>query len=126
MGTVSPITDPAGFAKDWIASFNSHEIDWIVSHYAEDVMLTSVLVQRVMGEPSGQIRGKASLRTYFTSGLTLRPDLQFTLLDVFHGLGSMILRYRTRDGRYVAELMKFNAEGLIYEVNANYAPVEER
>ena len=41
--------DPAqarAIAQEWVAAFNSHDVDAIVSHYAESVELTSRLVTR--------------------------------------------------------------------------------
>ena len=42
------------FAQEWIAAWNSHDLDRILSHYAEDVEVTSPLVEMIMGP--GRVR----------------------------------------------------------------------
>lgn len=42
-------------ANEWVAAFNSHDVDAIVSHYAESVELTSRLVTRTLGDPAGTV-----------------------------------------------------------------------
>ena len=48
----------AQIAKDWMDAWNRHDLDSILSHYAEDVEFTSPFVVRLMGEASGTIKRK--------------------------------------------------------------------
>jgi hypothetical protein len=43
-------------AHKWIAPFNDHDLETILSHYAESVALTSLLVTKVLGDPAGTVR----------------------------------------------------------------------
>jgi len=36
-------------AQGWIAAWNSHDIDRILSHYSDSIALTSPLASRVLG-----------------------------------------------------------------------------
>ena len=70
------------FADDWIADWNSHSLDAILSHYSPDVVLTSPVAARILNDPSGTVRGKAALKNYFKLGLEAYPNLHFDLQDV--------------------------------------------
>ena len=49
--------DPQAFAHDWIAAWNSHDLDRIPSHYAENVILTSPAAAKLLNDPSGIVTG---------------------------------------------------------------------
>ncbi|HRE20539.1 MAG TPA: nuclear transport factor 2 family protein [Rhabdaerophilum sp.] len=109
------------FAGEWIASFNTHDLERILEHYDEAIVLTSPLVPRVMGEGVARIEGKDMLRAYFSRGLTLRPDLHFTMRKVYGGTGALVIAYHTQDGREAAEQMDLDPQGRIVAVRAHYA-----
>ena len=56
-------------ANDWIAAWNSHDLDAIMSHYEDTVELTSPVAAQLLGVPDGKVIGKANLRAYFQRGL---------------------------------------------------------
>ena len=60
--------DVKEFAVDWIAAWNAHDLDLILSHYAENVVLTSPVAARVLGDPAGVVTGIGALRNYFAKG----------------------------------------------------------
>ncbi len=113
--------DAKVFASDWIAAWNSHDLDRILSHYAENVVLTSPVAARVLGDPAGQVTGIEALRNYFAKGLALFPNLKFTLIEVMQGLSSVVLYYENQSGTHSGEFMEFNAEGKVTRVVANYS-----
>ena len=79
------------FANHWIQAWNSHDLDTILSHYAQEVVLTSPVAARLLQNPSGTVEGKEALRSYFERGLKAYPQLAFKLLDVMCGLSSVVL-----------------------------------
>jgi len=107
-------------AADWVHAWNSHDIDAILAHYAQDVVLVSPVAARLLQEPAGTVRGKAALRAYFTLGLEAYPDLRFELVDVMWGLASVVLCYRNQKGTKTAEFMELDAHGKVVRVVANY------
>lgn len=109
------------FANKWIAAWNSHDLDAILSHYGENVVLTSPVAAKLLNDPSGIVRGKASLRKYFQRGLQAYPDLRFELQDVMFGLSSVVLCYKNQKGTKTAEFMEFGEDGKIFRVIANYS-----
>jgi hypothetical protein len=88
MGCVTTETEATGFARQWVAAWNSHDLDAIMSHYDEAVVLTSPAAAKILDDPSGTIEGNAAVRRYFERGLELYPDLHFQLLDVMWGLAT--------------------------------------
>ena len=109
------------FANEWIAAWNSHDLDAILSHYDENVALTSPVAARLLNDPSGTVRGKAALRAYFRRGLEAYPDLRFQLLDVMSGLSSVVLCYKNQKGTKTAEFMEFGERRKVVRVVANYS-----
>jgi ketosteroid isomerase-like protein len=108
-------------AREWIEAWNSHDLERILGHYAEDVVLTSPVAAERLGDPSGTVRGKAALRAYFALGLRVFPGLRFELRDVMWGLGSVLLTYRNQRGSMTGEYMERAPEtGLVTRVVANY------
>ena len=107
-------------ALEWIDAWNSHDIDSIMSHYSEDVELTSPNVVKLLGDESGVVTGKHALRAYFEKGLAAFPDLRFELLGVFTGVNSIVLYYTRANGHPGAELMILNSEDKVEKVIANY------
>jgi len=109
------------FANEWIAAWNSHDLDAILSHYDENVVLTSPVAARLLNDPSGTVRGKAALRAYFRRGLEAYPDLRFELLDVMSGLSSVVLCHKNQKGTKTAEFMEFGDRRKVVRVVANYS-----
>ena len=109
------------FARQWVAAWNSHDLDAIMSHYDADVVLTSPVAAKILDDPSGTVEGNAALRNYFERGLELYPNLHFELLDVMWGLFSIVVCYKNQKGTRTAEFMEFGKNGKIIRVVANYS-----
>lgn len=58
------------FAADWIDSWNKHDLGRILSHYADDFEMSSPVIVKVVGEPSGTLKGKEAVGAYWASGLS--------------------------------------------------------
>ncbi|HEV7992875.1 MAG TPA: nuclear transport factor 2 family protein [Gemmatimonadaceae bacterium] len=114
-------TDAARFAEAWIHAWNSHDLDEIMSHYAEHVTLTSPTAAVLLGDPSGEVRGTPALRAYFQKGLEVYPNLRFDLLDVMFGVRSVVVCYLNQKGTKSAELMELDASRQVTRVIANYS-----
>jgi hypothetical protein len=108
-------------AAHWIESWNSHDLDRIMDHYDDDIILTSPVAARLLNDPEGAVRGKQALRSYFSKGLAFYPDLKFHLLDTLWGLHTLVLYYRNQNGARTAEFMEIEENGKVSRVIANYA-----
>ena len=71
------------FAHDWLDSWNSHDLDRVVSHYDNNVEYYSVFVNKLTNNETGMLSGKEYLREYFRKGLEAYPDLHFQLHNFF-------------------------------------------
>lgn len=114
-------TDARQFADDWIRSWNSHNLDAILSHYAPDVVLISPTAARLLQDPSGAVTGIDALRRYFSRGLEAYPNLTFELLDVLWGVSSILLYYKNQNGTKTGEFMELDTGGKVVRVVANYS-----
>jgi predicted ester cyclase len=107
-------------AKDWVAAWNAHDLDMIMTHYEDVVELTSPVAARLLGTADGRVVGKTNLGAYFQRGLEAYPELQFRLEDVLWGLNSVVLYYTNQKGTRSAEFMEMSAAGKVQRVVANY------
>jgi ketosteroid isomerase-like protein len=123
--TVTPVTPEIAkrVADAWIRSWNDHNLEEILSHYADDVVFTSPVVARRMHLADGTVRGKAQLREYIAKGLSAQPKLRFDLSDVLVGVDSVALYYRNHRGQRVAEIMHLNGRGQVYRAVVHYVEV---
>jgi predicted ester cyclase len=107
-------------ANHWVAAWNAHDLDLIMTHYDDAVELTSPVAARLLEKPDGKVIGKANLRAYFQRGLEAFPELHFHLEDVLWGLNSVVLYYTNQKGTRTAEFMELSATGKVVRVVANY------
>jgi hypothetical protein len=77
------------FAHEWIAAWNSHDLDRVLAHYSDDFQMTSPLIAQWLGIADGKLQGKEAIRRYWAQGLAKMPQLQFKLLDVVVGVNSL-------------------------------------
>lgn len=108
-------------ANDWVAAWNAHDLDLIMSHYADAVELTSPVAAQLLGTPGGKVVGKANLRAYFQRGLEAYPELRFHLEDVLCGVNSVVLYYTNQKGTRTGEFMELSAIGKVVRVVAHYS-----
>ena len=109
------------FAIEWIAAWNSHDLDRILSHYTDDVEVTSPLVETLLGPGRVTVRGKEMLRIYWGSALVKYPDLHFKLYRAYAGARSVVLHYQSVQALVAAECMELDSAGLVRRVLAHYA-----
>jgi predicted ester cyclase len=108
-------------AEHWIAAWNAHDLDLIMTHYEDAIELTSPVVAQLLGTTTGKLIGKTNLKAYFQRGLEAYPELHFRLEDVFLGVSSVVLLYTNQKGTRTAELMELSPIGRkVARVVANY------
>jgi ketosteroid isomerase-like protein len=110
----------AELAREWIAAWNSHDLERVLSHYDDDFVMSSPLIVSRGFDPSGTLRGKAAVRPYWAAGLAATPDLRFTLDAVFAGPDSIALLYRNQAGRRVVEVLVLDAARRVVRGMAHY------
>ena len=107
------------FAADWIDAWNTHDLDRVLSHYTDDFEMSSPVIIKVAGEPSGTLQGKEAVGSYWAKALQLIPDLHFELITTLVGVNSITLYYKGARG-LSAEVFHFNQNGKVTRAYAHY------
>jgi len=115
--------DLDAFAAEWVAAWNAHDLDRILSHYAEDIVFRSPVVRQRFGKASGEVSGKAELRAYWSGAFAPgAPMLRFELIGVLAGVDDGAIRYFSRSRNCeVVETFMFDDAGLVKRAAAFYA-----
>jgi hypothetical protein len=111
--------DAQAFAESWVEAWNAHDLEGVLDHFADDVVFTSPVAERLIEGSGGVIRGKAALRDYWREGLRRIPDLRFELLGVYLGRNTIVLNYRNQSGGLVNEVLTFDG-GLVTSGHGTY------
>jgi hypothetical protein len=102
--------DVMKFSEEWIASWNSHNIEKIMAHYSDHVEFTCPYIEKYMGIEGGTITNKSELKKYFMKGLDAFPDLKFEL-QMFRGNREDItLYYKSVNDMLAIEHMALNKQ----------------
>jgi hypothetical protein len=108
------------FADRWVQDWNSHDVERILEHFADDVLFTSPVAQTLLGG-DGVVRGKAALRDYWAYALSKVTDLHFEVLGVYAGVHTLVINYRNQLGRLVCEVLTLDGPtGLVTEGHGTY------
>ncbi len=79
--TVMTAAEAEAFVAEWMAAWNSHDVERILEHYADDVEYFSPFIA-ALAEPGGpgadgRLVGKDSVRAYFAAALEKYSELHF-------------------------------------------------
>ena len=109
----------AALGRTWVDAWNTHDLERVLSLYAEDTEMTSDLIPAMGFDPSGTVRGKADLRAYWSKALALIPELHFTLIDTYVSPNSVVVFYQNECGKKICEYLRLDATGKIRQGSAN-------
>ena len=110
------------FAQEWIAAWNSHDLDRILAHYEDDFEMSSPVIRMIAGEASGKLRGKTAVGAYWAKALQAVPELRFELLTTLAGVDSVTVYYKGHRG-LSAEVLQFGPGGKVRAAFARYAEI---
>src|SRR5437763_1765441 len=108
--------------RDWIAAWNSHDLECVLALYAEDSEMTSDRILALGFDASGTLRGKDRLRAYWGTVFQRLPNLHFELIDTYVSPDSIVVFYQNDRGAKICEYLQLNAEGKIRQGSANHLP----
>jgi ketosteroid isomerase-like protein len=108
------------FAREWVEAWNSHDLDRILSHYADDFQMTSPFIVTLMDEATGTIKGKENVRAYWAKALERLPDLHFDLIEVLASVDSITVYYHAVLGKRAVEVLFFDENGKVRRGIAHY------
>ena len=107
------------FAREWVDSWNSHDLGRVLSHYSDDFEMSSPLITQIAGESSGRLKGKAAVGAYWKKALQLVPNLRFELLEILTGVNSLTVYYKSARG-LSAEVFHFGPDRKVVRAYAHY------
>ncbi|MDB4932811.1 MAG: nuclear transport factor 2 family protein [Myxococcaceae bacterium] len=114
------------FAQEWCEGWNAHDLPRILAHYADDFEMSSPLIVERGLDPSGVLRGKPAVAAYWGRGLaTAQPPLRFELIDVYAGVDSIVIHYRSVGRKLVMEILTFDARRRVIRGSACWGPVDD-
>lgn len=102
------------FSKEWESAWNSHDLDWILSHYSDGIVFRSNKAIPLVG--NGEITGKKNLKAYWQQALRSQPNLKFEVLEVFRGYRMMVILYKNHKSIRATETLYFDEKDKV--VNA--------
>jgi ketosteroid isomerase-like protein len=112
--------DLAALGRQWIAAWNSRDLECVLALYAEDSEMTSDRIPALGFDATGTLRGKQSLRAYWGKALGLLPNLHFTLIDTFVSPNSVVVLNENERGMKICEYLRLDAAGKIRQGSANH------
>ena|SRR5271154_2200787 len=112
--------DLAALGREWIAAWNSRDLERVLALYADDSEMTSDRIPALGFDASGTVRGKANLRAYWGKALELLPGLHFTLIDTYVSPDSVVVFYQNERAAKICEYLRLDAAGKIKQGSANH------
>lgn len=107
------------FADEWIAAWNAHDVERVLSHYADDATFLSPIAKQRTG--NGFVSGKEALRAYWAPALATLTDLHFDIVQVLVGYDSLTILYDSYGRGRVAETLELGPHGKVVHAVACYA-----
>lgn len=111
------------FVKDWIRVWNSRDISAILSHYADDVEVTSPMIRISGYSDNSTIKGKDEVGRYWKEALKKFPDLNFELIDYASGENCVTIFYISVSDLLAMETLWLDKNRKIKKVNVCYRPI---
>lgn len=114
-------TQAKDIASRWLQAANTHDIESIMAFYADDAVLESPVVVKLMNEPSGRIRGRDALRDYFTKGMSAYPHMSLHLIESAYGVSSITAWYVNHKGTRTTAYLELDGAGKILRNVTHYS-----
>jgi ketosteroid isomerase-like protein len=106
------------FTRAWVQAWNDHDLEAILSHYAEDVVFHSPRIRMVTGRDVDSVSGKAELRAYWSAALDKLRNLYFEVDKVLVGGDALTILYTNERSQYVGETFIFAGGKVIRSIAA--------
>ena len=107
-------------AIQWLTDWNAKDLEKIMKHYAEDVVLYSPTVIKRWNIPEGKLSGKQAVQKHFAKGLEDVPKMHVVFESILFGIDSIVLFYKRETGVMAADFILFDHSGKVKEVRACY------
>ncbi len=101
------------FVASWASAWNSHDLERVLAHFADDAVFTSPIAASLVPETHGTLTGKDAIRSYWQLGLDRIPDLHFRVRQVFTGIDCLVVNYENQAGAHVSEVLHFRGDVVV-------------
>jgi hypothetical protein len=108
------------FVQDWIAAWNSHDLDAILSHYHDDFEMSSPFIEVFDPDSKGTLKGKEAVGKYWSVALEKFNDLHFVLDGIFIGANSIAVSYMSVLDKKAIEVFFFDENAKLFKAAAHY------
>lgn len=108
------------FAQNWIDDWNSHDLEAILSHYAETLEFHSPKVSLYTGGEKVYFTRREELRPYFSRAFEMRPNLHFELIQVAKDGQGIAIVYKNDVDAIGVEIMDLNEMGQVVKTRVLY------
>ena len=110
------------FARDWINDWNAHDLEKILTHYADDFVIETPMAFVLLPESKGIVSGKYKVREYWQIGLNKNKKPEFKMIDLLIGVNSLTIYYiNNATGKKAVEVMSFNNQKKVNKALVNYS-----
>jgi ketosteroid isomerase-like protein len=103
-------------ANAWFEAFNSQQLDWLLSLYANDAEHYSPKLKVRKPETGGVVRGREALRSWWQDSFDRLPSLQYIPATITANDARVVMEYTRKvdgePGMIVAEVLEIK-NGLI-------------
>jgi ketosteroid isomerase-like protein len=110
----------AELGRTWVEAWNARDLERVLTLYDENTVMTSDRIPMLGFDESGTVRGKDTLRAYWSKALGLVPNLHFSLIELFVSPDSVVVFYENERGKRICEYLRVNAAGKIVQGSANH------
>jgi ketosteroid isomerase-like protein len=110
----------AELGRTWLEAWNARDLERVLTLYDENTVMTSDRIPMLGFDESGTVRGKDTLRAYWSKALGLVPNLHFSLIELFVSPDSVVVFYENERGKRICEYLRVNAARKIVQGSANH------
>ncbi len=104
-------------ALKWIDAFNEHNLEKLLSLYADDAVHFSPKLKIRQPETEGWVSGKAAMRSWWKDAFERLPTLKYRLANLIINDEQLLMEYeRSVEGEppmMVAEILEIRNESII-------------
>ncbi|MEO7523913.1 MAG: nuclear transport factor 2 family protein [Ferruginibacter sp.] len=83
-------------ALNWIDAFNEHDLEKLLSLYAEDAIHFSPKLKLRSPETNGWIKGKPALRSWWADAFHRLPSLHYELKNLIVNNDQLLMEYQRK------------------------------
>ena len=109
------------FVRRWVSAWNDRDLEGVLAHYSDDVVVYSPRIRAVTGVEEASVRGKPALRAYWSAAMEASRELFFEPEMIYLGADSLTLTYTNHRSQSVCETFVFGGDGRVRLAVVAYA-----